>query len=299
MLQRGFTLIEMLLVIALISAIAVFSIGIYQQQATNFKIDKTALQMQQWLEGAKAYYVDCSIWPGFDVNNPNKAADPVLAYQQLEGHAPRCDGQQVTYVQPGAIDINPWGNTYSMLVANSAGFGVEAIIASTDVLPHAVQIGQQIAARLPNAEVRAMSGPVTVNAFIAIPGGAAGNNPHQSPIVSVQDLDCTHGCPTIQQPSPGSCPPGMNPVLHVALQNYNKDNLHGYSYQISGINITPNNVNGDNPLQVWPITPTITQLGPAKQANSYGGSVLAIIACEKPSAHANNITQSTALPYRF
>ena len=59
----GFTLIEMLLVLVIISAILMTGIRYYQQKLLQDKIDKTALEMQQILTAAMTFYVAKGVWP--------------------------------------------------------------------------------------------------------------------------------------------------------------------------------------------------------------------------------------------
>lgn len=60
---KGFTLLEMLLVLAIASMIIYLSIGYMQQKTLQMRIDKTALQMQQILAASMAYYVANGQWP--------------------------------------------------------------------------------------------------------------------------------------------------------------------------------------------------------------------------------------------
>jgi prepilin-type N-terminal cleavage/methylation domain-containing protein len=61
--QRGFSLLEMLLVITVLATISVAGVSYLRDKTLNVKLDKTALQMQQWLQASMAYYVDKSDWP--------------------------------------------------------------------------------------------------------------------------------------------------------------------------------------------------------------------------------------------
>lgn len=61
--NNGFTLIEILLVLVIISMIIVMGIGYMQQKAQSLRIDKTSLQMQQILNAGMAYYVSHGKWP--------------------------------------------------------------------------------------------------------------------------------------------------------------------------------------------------------------------------------------------
>ena len=60
---QGFTLIEILLVMVVVSSLIYMGIGYLQQRTEYTRIDRTALQMQQLLNGALSYYVANGQWP--------------------------------------------------------------------------------------------------------------------------------------------------------------------------------------------------------------------------------------------
>lgn len=59
----GFTLFEMLLVMAIISMFIVMGLNYFQQRTLNLRLDKTAVQMQQILNAGLSYYVSNGFWP--------------------------------------------------------------------------------------------------------------------------------------------------------------------------------------------------------------------------------------------
>jgi len=60
---KGFTLVEMLLVLAVIGVMFSMILGYTQQKINQFRRDKTALVMQEVLNAALAYYVNNGQWP--------------------------------------------------------------------------------------------------------------------------------------------------------------------------------------------------------------------------------------------
>lgn len=89
--NRGFTLIEMLLVMVIIGIIVFASIGYIQRRTAQMRVDRASLQMQQILNAGLAYYVDHGTWP----------KDITLLYG--------------TYLPsfPSNTFQNPWGIAYS------------------------------------------------------------------------------------------------------------------------------------------------------------------------------------------
>ena len=65
-LSKGFTLIEMMLVLVIVSAIIYMGAGYLQQRTMQLKVDKTVAQVQQILSAAVAYYITNNYtWPPF------------------------------------------------------------------------------------------------------------------------------------------------------------------------------------------------------------------------------------------
>lgn len=62
-LMQGFTLIEMLLVMVIVSGIIVIAGNYMQQRTLSLRIDRTSGQMQQILNAGLAYYVANGSWP--------------------------------------------------------------------------------------------------------------------------------------------------------------------------------------------------------------------------------------------
>lgn len=61
--SKGFTLLEMTLVLVVAASILVMILGYVTQKSTELRRDRTSLQIQQILNAALAYYVDNGTWP--------------------------------------------------------------------------------------------------------------------------------------------------------------------------------------------------------------------------------------------
>lgn len=87
----GFTLIETLLVMVIISMVIYAGIGYVQQRTLQMKIDRTSTQMQQILNAGLSYYVANNEWPA--------------NLSDLQG----------TYLPPASVGLkNPWGQDYGI-----------------------------------------------------------------------------------------------------------------------------------------------------------------------------------------
>jgi type II secretory pathway pseudopilin PulG len=65
--QSGVTLLEIILVLVVMSAILIMSIGYLQQRTNGMRIDRTATQMQEILNAGMAYHVTTGQWP-YDIS---------------------------------------------------------------------------------------------------------------------------------------------------------------------------------------------------------------------------------------
>lgn len=130
---KGFTLVEMLLVMAIISTVIVGILGYTTQKADELRRDRTVMQMEQFLNAGLSYYVSFGSWP--------------LSVANLQTNA---------FLPTGTIR-NGWGQTFtvgnnSQDVNNPASgslFSVCTVITGSKVFASATTM----AGRLPIASV--------------------------------------------------------------------------------------------------------------------------------------------------
>jgi prepilin-type N-terminal cleavage/methylation domain-containing protein len=97
--MKGFTLIEMLLVLVIISSILYMLFGYVQQKALQMRIDRTTTQMQQILNAGLSYYVVNGKWPVATAGVPvNLTTTPLTNLLQTGGYLP----SKITIASPWA-----------------------------------------------------------------------------------------------------------------------------------------------------------------------------------------------------
>lgn len=208
----GFTLLEMLLVLAIISSIMIMLLGYVTQKGDELRRDRLTLQTQQLLNIGLTYYVNNGKWPqkGTDPKTPEiiDATHPLVT----EGYLP-------------AAPKSPWGKDF--LISNdpvTGKFSVETDVTKTvdrDI----------VAGRLPFAT--ANPADTKLIAAVNIPGQNLNN------ARSVNFAGIYH--PGACVPAP-KCPLGMSPdimVIPVSVSGLNdegKKNVYpissftGYAY---------------------------------------------------------------------
>lgn len=291
----GYTLIELILVTAIIAAIAVLGLAAYKQKVMNMKIDKTALQMQMWLQAGMAYYVDNGEWPGKDT--PDQGAKNA---QELitQGYMPELSNNGNTNNKAS----NPWGKPYLVKVVQSSSEGnnprsnfleVDTTIPA-DIGPESSKIAEMIAARVPAGK---STGNIAI-AYANIPGqssNAAGDGskiidvlrchmPKPTGEPSYDDTLCQNGIPV------PSCSSGYKPEIKVSLANFETQSTKaGTKATIHDIETGAHKeiVNGE---KVWkPYLNITTNLSGVEKTKGHKGDIVAITMCQKdPQQQANN-----------
>lgn len=314
---RGFTLLELMLVIALVAALSVAGLAAYQVQIRNFKIDKTAIQMQEWLQAGMAFYSDCHVWP-----NPNN--DPNIL-QEMTGLIPLTPQACPTLTQPilkaykpiGADSNGPWPNNYT--IGTGVGAYANMFLVKTMIGPMTgsrllTAIGGAIAGRLPNATSWTNNGLmpnwVVVQASVGVPGSSNQTNGF---IIDMEMVNSNSTALHIKQPTAADCPPGMQAVLVSAMAAYQSPhntfaNLAAYSSTVQNATIKNGFLmfTNNNTPQTGLIMPQLQTNSTNETKNSAGGGnqngdesavqnqVLLISAC-LPNASANKINNSNNL----
>jgi len=169
--SKGFTLIEMLLVLTIISAIIYAGIGYVQQKTLQTKIDRTSAQMQQILNAGLSYYVANGTWP-----------TDITCLQGGPASAP-CN---VTYLPP--TFTNGWGNDYNATSSNSLFYVYTSVPGSATQANYANSVAQTIAGALPLSYVSADVPPSAPSACDTSGGGGGGGGAPACNVVSMVNI---------------------------------------------------------------------------------------------------------------
>lgn len=155
--MKGFTLVETLLVLVIISAVLYMGLNYFQQKSFQMRLDRTTLQMQQILNAGLSYYVANNRWP---VTTPGVAINLTTTPANLL--------QSNGYLPAGVTIANPWGgaNYFIYTDANSRLFTVYTSITTgaTGLAPSAARI---VAGTLPLAYTSLAPPPAVMTACAA------------------------------------------------------------------------------------------------------------------------------------
>lgn len=216
---RGYTLIELLLVITILSVVTSLAIMTYRNKTEEYRIDQAALEIQHVLEASLAYNVDQGSWPNANKINSCTPSNPSDKF--------------ITDYLPNGNYRSNYGDNYCWSSKNEGNAG--PLFWAALKIPFAdtarnYQIATRLAARLPNAiavedftsstPCMQTSASCYVRAEVAIPAVSGGgkNNTQMAgfgycdPTVSgaqfgsSQEITCTQQSPADHYLIQFSCP---------------------------------------------------------------------------------------------
>ncbi len=272
--KKGFTLIEMLLVLVVMSAILVMYIGYMNQKTEQMRLDKTALQIQQILNAGLAYYVNNNVWPV----NCTQLGD--LSTLQNENYLPS-----------GTIN-SPYGNPYSLYCSSYTGvFTVSTTVPSdteTQLLLGRVPMSAVTnCASYPGAVCPCLSGTTCLTASVNLPPQVLNNSR------SVNFASVYHSGACVPAPT---CPLGMTPQILVAPVSVSGLNdltaaatTPQNAYALTSFTANAYGDNNNNPIQISSSSSTIRScVDPNVQENCLGSSTNLDICTVNPQQCGTN-----------
>jgi len=224
--MKGFTLIEMLLVLIIISIIIYASLGYVQQKALQMRMDRTSVQMQQILNAGLAYYVFNGKWP--------------VQLSDLQGPPPA-----PTYLPPTIT--SPWGSSYQIaatsqlfyvftpitVVSSKGAYAAASVIAGTLPLAYTSTDNGSPPTTPPSSSSSCTASSTTCNVVASV--NIPGQNLNNATAVNFAGLYHHGGCVPVP-----TCP---------------VDNTSGTSMtpQVMVVPVSVSGVNTTNQTQAYPI----------------------------------------------
>ncbi|EKD53792.1 MAG: hypothetical protein ACD_60C00153G0012 [uncultured bacterium] len=209
---KGFTLIEILLVLAISTTFLVLLLNYTTQKSDELRRDKTVFDMQQILNAGLAFYINNSFWPLFTatINNPLCGTSQWFILNAL----------QPNYL-PRTLQTNSYGSSFFVNCSTLANGGSFYVRSTANTVANA----RVIAGRLPLAFITNAAGvatnPPTQPAACAGSGSAGCNIVVASVTIPGQNLSNARSVNFAGIYYNGSCvpapvcPPGMRPAIFV------------------------------------------------------------------------------------
>jgi prepilin-type N-terminal cleavage/methylation domain-containing protein len=188
--QSGYTLIELLLVVAVLSLIAALGVKTYRDKSESDRVNIAALNLQHVLESGIAYNAaNKGLWPKNNWNPCNSTAPNNTPPQDdnfVKNYLPN-ESNQSNFGVP--VCWSGDGDSNDVSKKQKANRFWAAVTTGTDT--NAINLAKRIAARLPNAIITNDpnkesstptntcdgTNPCFVKAVVAMPAGSGGNAP--------------------------------------------------------------------------------------------------------------------------
>lgn len=217
---KGFTLIEMILVLVIMSSILVMLVNLGENRFDQFRRDKAALQMQQIMNAALSYYVSNGSWPVGSVANADLGNCTLAGVETLD----KKQALQTSGFLPTAINLkNPWFNIYQVSCTTDNGLNNFMVTTDTGSIGNAdILVGE-----LPLATIIANGGGTlsAVTAQVPVPG----QNLNNARSINFSGIYHNGGCVPVP-----TCPSGMTPNIIV------------FPASVNGVYDQPSGCNGGN-----------------------------------------------------
>ena len=237
---EGFSLLEVMLVILILSMIAVFALRMQGPKFRETLVDRSATQIKQIMEAATSYYIDNGTWPITTALQPSiNAPYPALYPSNI---TMLTGAGNTTYLPNTILDptkqntmISPFGTPYLIGPAPGqiyGGPGDSATLFEIEVDTKDPQIATLLKSKLPLSFV---SNTTVITAYVNIPSYDYNH------AKALSDVGVYHPGDCIPVPS-YACPTGLQAATFVTLE------------QAYGFGIDPSQTSEPDDTTVYPIT---------------------------------------------
>jgi prepilin-type N-terminal cleavage/methylation domain-containing protein len=228
---QGFTLLETLLVLAIVSGMILLGVNFITRQTAQQRLDRTALQAQQILTAGMAYYTSTGAWPGTCSFNStvtnNSTAWNTLSVLQTAGYLPT------------SITSNAYGYAYK---TNCDSVTASVYYVNLRVTNNSMAL--VIAGELPVAYVSdAFGNPLSTGTYVTAQVTIPGQNLNNARSVNFSGIYHHGACVPVP-----SCP-GYNPATNACNTGVNC-----MTPQIMVSPVSVSGTNDANSLNVYPIS---------------------------------------------
>lgn len=234
--KKGFTLLEMLLVILIMTAIAFFAIRMQQQKFKELSVNRTATQINQIFAAATSYYIDNGDWPqSTSGQNPDSAQN--ISILTKNGYLP------AEWLPAGSdVMLSPFGVPYVIgpLQKNSQNqdddddSDTKQAMFSVSLEGISQTQANTLKAKLPMSYIiKTNDKDYTLTAFISIPSYDYNH------AKTVSDVGVYHPGDCVPKPT-YACPRGMKAATFVTVEQAygfgsGTDSSNNVVYPITGI----------------------------------------------------------------
>lgn len=239
---KGFTLLETMLVLAIMGGILVLAINYGSRQLAQYKRDKTAIQVQQILNAGLAYYTTYGTWPGGTCTYASNSTSNSTAWSNLSGLI------AAGYL-PTGLSVNSFGYNFS-ITCDSVTNNVFYVITRLNNRANALVIAGQ----LPIAYLSDQYGnPNSSGTYVTAQVTTPGQNLNNARSVNFSGIYHHGACVLVP-----NCP-GYNPATNACTSGANC-----MTPQIMVAPVSASGVNDAGSNNVYPITSfTAYAYGPA------------------------------------
>lgn len=198
--QAGVTLIEIILVIAVASVMALVGINSLQRKVTDDRIERTVLQLQEIAAAARAYYLSYSgSWPA--------------SFQTMSEFLP-AEAWDLTAPE------NAWGPKYIYTLTPPPEVSTtDSMLVVTTTVPGQYE-AESVAGRLPNVDVSGAGNLYTLTLYVTIPANLTRYG-HYILLKDITTQTVTSGSNTIDM-SGITCPFGTEKSWAAGLESFSR-----------------------------------------------------------------------------